>query len=115
MQLRFSALNLRPFAALLILVALLMGSAIDAAACEPEFVAHSQAEVSADGSGEQDPAGKDKKHGVCAHGHCHHASQAVGHTAEAGAAIATPLILFGSPPAGLTGTLSSPPKQPPRV
>lgn len=115
MQLRFSALNLRPLAALLILVALLMGSAVDAAACEPEFVAHAQVELTADGSGDQEPAGKDKKHGVCAHGHCHHVFQAVDPTADTGPVIATRLILFGSNQPNLRGTLSSLPKPPPQA
>ena len=115
MQLRLSALTLRPLAALLILVALLMGSAIDAAACEPEFAQHAQIETSADADGEQNTDGTVEQHGVCAHGHCHHASSMIDHNSDGAAAIATPLDLFRSPQARLAGTAISLPKQPPRA
>jgi len=115
MQLRLSTLTFRPFAALLILVALLMGSAIDAAACEPEFVAHAQVEVAVDGADEQGSDSDDQDHAVCAHGHCHHGTQILGGSGAAADAPAPASITFGSHPDGLAGTSIPLPKQPPRA
>ena len=115
MQLRFSALNFRPLAALLILAALLLGSSVDAAACGSEFTAHAQVEAAADGSSQQGSGSKDKKHAVCAHGHCHHGSQIIGGTDASDGATTTPSIHFVAPQGGLTPTASSLPKPPPRA
>lgn len=116
MQLRFSALNLRPLAALLILVALLIGGSIDAVACEPELTASAQVEAASDGPSNPKSDDKDEKYAACAHGHCHYCSNAlVARTGDFADAFAAPAIHFGSREAGLTSTASSLPKPPPRA
>jgi len=66
----------RRFAALLLLLGIVFGGSVDAAACESaDEIAEITALVS-DHSGEQQLPDH-SRHGACTHGHCHHGAQHV--------------------------------------
>lgn len=71
-----------PLAGLVLALAILLGGAVDAAACESEVNAASvctvdHEQVAHDDADHGDRDGERDQHGTCAHGHCHHGSQHV--------------------------------------
>ena len=97
-------LVLHPLAVLLMLVAMVVATAADAATCGTEVApigsveasAASFAEVEAAGHEERrdDPNAPADQHGICGHGHCHHSASVTGamsmDRAPASAAIVVP-------------------------
>ncbi|HEY6815614.1 MAG TPA: hypothetical protein VI168_08760 [Croceibacterium sp.] len=82
MVLRLRLGSARRFAALLLLLGVMLGGAVDAIACEPTAEIAAVEAASADpGSHEQLP--DDDRHGACVHGHCHHGAQQVPQIAAA--------------------------------
>lgn len=74
------------FSTLLLLIAMLLGGAVEAVACEPAVSVTVAAEVSSDldaGSDDEAPGSQTENHGLCAHGHCHHAPQALSDASSA--------------------------------
>ena len=71
--------SVRRFAALLLMLGVLLGGAVDAIACEPATEAAtsvtSVALSESQGGDHQQP--KSDHDGVCIHGHCHHGASAV--------------------------------------
>lgn len=113
MTLRLRLGSARRFAALFLLLGVMLGGGVDAIACDPmtEMVV---AAASADPSGhEQAPDGD--KHGACLHGHCHHSAQQVPQMA---AAEELPLVATQHVPSGahrLTSIVPDSLKRPPRA
>lgn len=67
----------RRFAALFLLLGVMLGGAVDAVACEPRTeIAVVVAADSAD-TGNHQPLPDNDRHGACIHGHCHHGAQQV--------------------------------------
>ena len=76
MFLRLPLGSARRFAALLLLLGVMLGGAVDAIACEPSNeITAVAAEAVEQGNHEQVP--DDERHGDCVHGHCHHGAQQV--------------------------------------
>ena len=76
MFLRLPLGSARRFAALLLLLGVMLGGAVDAIACEPA------SEITAINAADAEPLGQkqlpdDERHGDCIHGHCHHGGQLV--------------------------------------
>jgi len=101
--------------AVLLLVGVFFAGSIDAVACEPLFeeAAHAASGAHEGRGNESTPS--TEKHGLCAHGHCHHGVQLVQVDA-----VASDLLLdaagYRAAPAGpLASTLSDGLKRPPRV
>ena len=76
MLLRLRLGNVPHIAALLLLLGIVLGGAVDAVACEPiSEIAAVTAVAAEPGSPEQVPGAE--RHGDCIHGHCHHGTQQV--------------------------------------
>lgn len=90
-----------------------LGPAMEAAACGAEVETSHAAALLDDGHGE-DSAG-DAPHGVCAHGHCHHAAFAIpqGFDASNGPLIAS-AMLGGTGDGALRSRVPDGLKRPPR-
>ena len=104
----------RRFAALVLLLGVMLGGAVDAIACEPTTEMTAVAAHAADtDSGEQVP--DTDRHGACVHGHCHHGAQQVPQVATAEE---LPLVAAPPVPSGerrLTSISPSSLKRPPRA
>lgn len=105
----------RPLAALLLLLSVLLGGAIDAAACTPEQPMLEQVDLSTSDGSQPDSGDRTDKHAVCAHGHCHHGAQMIGSVSEAEHMPAATVPHFGRPLAGVGQRLAGPIKEPPRA
>lgn len=79
MVLRLPLGSVRRFAALLLMLGVLLGGAVDAIACEPETEAATSVTsvVVGEGQGGDHQQPKGDHDGVCIHGHCHHGVSAV--------------------------------------
>lgn len=66
-----------PLAGLLLALAILLGGAVDAVACESEANTASVCTVDYEHADHGDREGEPDQHGTCPHGHCHHGSQHV--------------------------------------
>jgi len=118
MLLRLRLGNVPHIAALLLLLGIVLGGAVDAAACEPdkEFAAVTAivADTPAD-SGTRDEAPAKERHGECVHGHCHHGAQQVPSQV---AQVDSPTVSVEHPVSGESVLVSLPPgslKRPPRA
>jgi len=117
MLVRLPLVRFRPLAALLFLLALLLGGTLDAAACEPEF-GFAEAAASAAVDGEHDGNGSDREpapQDVCVHGHCHHCGQVVLSDEDAPAVPFAAVSPAHSPVPWLDPVTSDTPKRPPRA
>ena len=112
---RRSAPAFRPLAALFLLLAVLLGGTVEAAACEPAAVAFEQVDISSDGGDEQNPSGKTDQHGVCSHGHCHHCAQYIDSRSDAAPVLAVMATHFGLTRSGLVQARPKLIKEPPRA
>lgn len=110
-----SATAFRPLAALFLLLAVLLGGAIEAAACESEPVAFEQVDISSHDGGDQNPSGKTEQHGVCSHGHCHHSPQLTNSSNDAAQVLASTSTHFGLIKLGLRQASPNLVKEPPRA
>jgi len=75
MFLRLPLRSARRFAAVFLLLGVMLGGAVDAIACEPTTEMTVAAASSDPGGHEQVP--DSDRHGACVHGHCHHGTQQV--------------------------------------
>ena len=77
MLVRFRLGTVPHLAALVLLLGIVLGGAVDAVACEPIIETAAVTAVAADaadpGSGDQAPG--QERHADCIHGHCHHGAQ----------------------------------------
>lgn len=64
----------RRLIAVLLLFGVFFAGSVDAVACEPLLEEAAHAMEADTGTGEE-PAEAPEKHGLCAHGHCHHGAQ----------------------------------------
>jgi ABC-type nickel/cobalt efflux system permease component RcnA len=62
-----------------------------------------------------DEDGEPESHGTCAHGHCHHASQALGRSAEDIASFSVAKLTFGFRPCSLDSGITELATPPPRA
>lgn len=109
-------LDLRRFGALLFALALLLGGAIDLAACEPERdFPVAQIALSSDSGDTHDDGASGEQHGVCAHGHCHHAGSFIPNVAVSGLLAAPRPAISPAAIAALSSAPTGPPTQPPRA
>jgi hypothetical protein len=69
--------HMRRLVAVLLLCGVFLAGTVDAVACEPLFeeASHAAAAPEEHGGDKSTPGGE--KHGLCAHGHCHHGGQLV--------------------------------------
>ncbi|HLV08328.1 MAG TPA: hypothetical protein VKY80_11700 [Croceibacterium sp.] len=107
----------RSVAVLLLLLAMVLGGAIEAAACEPEIAiasASASFDLNADAD-ENQPDGQPDQHGFCAHGHCHHGSQAIANNAQMSAYEWTFVLPAGVPDRALEPVVTDTPNRPPRA
>ena len=115
MDARVRPFKSRPVAALLILLAMMFGGAIDAAACEPEF-SETTASAVYQADDEQDKTSKPiEQHGACVHGHCHHGSQSIAVFTEMPASHPTLLVLLWRTDILLKPYPGDPLRRPPRA
>lgn len=112
---RHSATAFRPLAALFLLLAVLLGGTIEAAACEPEAVAFEQIDISSHDGDDQNPGGKTEQHGLCSHGHCHHSPQLIDSPNNAAPVLAATSTHFGLIKLGLRQASPNLVKEPPRA
>ena len=112
---RRSATAFRPLAALFLLLTVLLGATIEAAACEPEAVAFEQVDISSHGGDDQNPSGKTEQHGVCSHGHCHHSPQLTNSSNDAAQVLAATSTHFVLTKVGLRQASPNLVKEPPRA
>lgn len=68
---------MRRLVAVLLLFGVFLAGAVDAVACEPLFEEAAHVASGAHETGGKDSVPGSEKHGVCAHGHCHHGVQLV--------------------------------------
>ncbi len=114
MSLRLRLGSARRFAALFLLVGIMLGGAVDAIACEPTTEMSAVAEASAHpDSHEQLP--DNEKHGACVHGHCHHGAQQVPQIATAEDLPTLTVEPVASGVRDLTSITPDSPKRPPRA
>jgi len=114
MVLRLHLGSVRRFAALLLLIGVMLGGAVDAIACEPTGEMTAVAAASVDTHGHEQGPDNDR-HGACIHGHCHHGAQQVPQIA---AAEDLPLVVDEPVPSGehrLTSIIPDSLKRPPRA
>lgn len=108
--------SFRAFAALLLLVAVILGGAIDAAACEPELQASSFVDVHA---AEQDQDTQDQgtadDDGACVHGHCHHGAQSLAKYDLVPSVLFIAEVPTAVDQTNLVPVVGSTPKRPPRA
>jgi len=108
--------SFRGFAALLLLVGVMLGGAIDAAACEPELQASSFVDVHAS---EQDQDTQDQgtadDDGACVHGHCHHGTSSLAKMQDIAAVGFTAAVPIATTQSGLVPVIGNTPKRPPRA
>lgn len=106
----------RSFAVLLLLLATVLGGAVEAAACEPEAaVAAASAQLEMHADGDRPHSDGAEQHGMCVHGHCHHGSQALAEPSRVATfelAMAAPVSAFENVLEPLVGDT---PKRPPRA
>ena len=76
MLLRLRLGNVPHIAALLLLLSIVLGGAVDAVACESATETAAVTALAAE-PGSQDEAPVKERHGDCIHGHCHHGAQQV--------------------------------------
>ena len=112
---RRSAPAFRPLAALFLLLAVLLGGTVEAAACEPAAVAFEQVDISSHDGDEQNSRDKADQHGVCAHGHCHHSPQLIDSSNDAAQVLAATAAHFGLTKRGLREARPKLIKEPPRA
>ena len=103
----------RPLAALFLMLCVLLGGSIEAAACEPAAAFEQIDIVSSDGD-EPSPGEETVQHGVCAHGHCHHSAQFIESQSDTALMAAAMATHFGLTSTGLGQTKSKLIKEPPR-
>lgn len=80
LRLRFG--NAPHVAAILLLLGIVLGGAVDAVACEPTIEIAAATAIAAEpdilaDAGTRDQAPGQERHGDCIHGHCHHGAQQV--------------------------------------
>ena len=106
---------MRHLLAVLLLFGVFFVGAVDAVACEPLFEEASHVASAAHETGGKDSVPETEKHGLCAHGHCHHGGQII--QADA-AVVPVPAALSDYRPE-FAGPLHSSPqdglKRPPRA
>ena len=102
---------------LALLLAILLGGAIEASACEPEFVPMAVVDAAAmQPSDHQDDGSQRETHAACSHGHCHHGNQLL----RSGSADAASMVLSAGPhfirvPVGMRQSAPDVVKEPPRI
>lgn len=96
------------------MMGVLLGGAIDAAACEPESQTISLVDANV---GQQHQDSQDAGHGegVCVHGHCHHCAQNAVRTAAVDAVMFLAAAPVAADQAILLSIVGSSLKRPPRV
>lgn len=105
------------FSALLLLLAVLLGGAVEAMACEPAVSAAPYTAVAFDlddGLADDAAGGQSEQHALCPHGHCHHGPQTFADSAP----ISLSQTVGGVRPVGrenkleprITDTLKRPPR-----
>jgi hypothetical protein len=101
--------------AVLLLFGVFLAGSVDAVACEPLFEEASHMASAAHETGGKDSAPSTEKHGLCAHGHCHHGGQLV----QADADVTTVLPATSEYRPDFAGPLHASPhdslKRPPRA
>lgn len=114
MFLRLRLGSARRFAALFLLLGVMLGGAVDAIACEPTTEMTAVAEAAAH-PGDHEQLPDNERHGACVHGHCHHGAQQVPQIATAEP---LPPLVVEPVPLGvraLTSTIPDTLKRPPRA
>ena len=115
---RLSVLNMRPLAALLLLLAVMFGGALDAAACAPQSSSFEQVAIGDEPApAEEQTDDQTDNHAVCSHGnchHCHHGAQPDRLSSDV-AVEAPPAAHFGVAAAPLSSAELLSFKEPPRV
>lgn len=120
----YRRLVLHPVVVLLMLVAMVFATAVDAAECGAELAPGNSATliavdaaptVSAAADEDRDDSGAPaEQHGVCGHGHCHHGAS-FAQSVQRNAILHAPVVLVAMPSAALTSDLSNQLRRPPRV
>ena len=105
----------RPLAALFLLLAVLIGGTIEAAACEFEPAAFEQLDISSNDGDDPSPGDSTAKHGVCAHGHCHHGAQSIDSNSDTASIPAAASVHFRRAMPGLSEARLKLVKEPPRA
>ena len=115
---RPSVLKMRPLAALLLVLAVMFGGALDAAACAPQSSSFEQIAIGDEPAPADDQTGdQTDNHAVCSHGNCHHCHHgAQPDRQSSGVAVETPPAAhFGVAVAPLSSAELLSFKEPPRA
>jgi|SRR5690606_40464428 len=105
----------RALLALLLLVGVMLGGALDAAACEPELHPASLAEVHI-ADEDQDPVDQERSEGdACVHGHCHHGAQSPVKSQDVTTVMFVAIIPAAVDQTSLVPIQGVTPKRPPRA
>lgn len=120
MTYRLRLWTIRPLAAMLLVLALLVGGAVDAAACEFEDASQGSTSIAmADEQADESPTRDDEpRHdgdSGCVHGHCHHGAHSLIARGDAAPAVAMSDARYPSAPKRLIAVAPDIPKQPPRL
>lgn len=105
----------RPLLALLLLLSVMIGGAVEAAACEPEWGHSTDVSSHVDGGDRQNSDQKRETHGTCVHGHCHHWPQFMRDEPAPSTIAASSAPHQGLAEARLTAIEGDTPKRPPRA
>lgn len=119
----YRRLVLQPFVILLLLVAMVFVTAADAAACGAEvapgsslgWTTASASHAASEPDEDQDDRGAPaEQHGMCGHGHCHHAATFFGEVQKS-RLLHSPVIFAPSAPVVLASDVGDRLKRPPRA
>ena len=114
MFLRLPLGSARRFAALLLLMGIMLGGGVDAIACEPSTEMAEISAAEAKQGDHQQPRGNER-HGDCVHGHCHHGVSYVQAVAGAAGFLIAPVEHRQSGEPRLASITSNSLKRPPRA
>ena len=101
--------------ALFLLLAVLLGGAVEAVACEPMDSSAVASAMSEPDSDKDAPADQPEQHALCAHGHCHHGAQNFGNTPSSPAFQPVETVLVRRPDNAPKLQIIDLPKRPPRA